>query len=40
MELNQLKYFLEVAKRQHVTKSAEKLHIAQPALTKSIHRLE
>lgn len=40
MELNQLKYFLEVAKQQHVTKSAEKLHIAQPALTKSIHRLE
>lgn len=40
MELNQLKYFLEVARLQHVTKSAEKLHIAQPALTKSIHRLE
>lgn len=40
MELTQLKYFLEVAKNQHVTKSAEKLHVAQPALTQAIHRLE
>lgn len=40
MELTQLKYFLEVAQSQHVTKSAEKLHIAQPALTQAIHRLE
>ena len=40
MELTQLKYFLEVAQTQHVTKSAEKLHIAQPALTQSIKRLE
>lgn len=40
MELAQLKYFMEVASTQHVTKSAEKLHIAQPALTQSIHRLE
>ncbi len=40
MELNQLRYYLEVAESQHVTKSAQKLHIAQPALTKAIHRLE
>lgn len=40
MELTQLRYFLEVAKTQHVTRSAEILHIAQPALTQSIHRLE
>lgn len=40
MELTQLKYFLEVASSQHITKSAEKLHIAQPALTQAIHRLE
>lgn len=40
MELNQLKYFLDVAESQHVTKSAEKMHIAQPTLTKAIHRLE
>lgn len=40
MELSQIRYFLEVAKTQHVTRSAEKLHIAQPALTQAIHRLE
>lgn len=40
MELSQLRYFLEVAKNQHVTKSAENLHIAQPALSRSIHSLE
>lgn len=40
MELQQLKYFMEVANSQHMTKSAEKLHIAQPALTQAIHRLE
>lgn len=40
MEITQLKYFLEVAKTQHMTQSANKLHIAQPALTQSIHRLE
>ncbi len=40
MELQQIRYFLEVANSQHVTQSAQKLHIAQPALTQSIHRLE
>lgn len=40
MELMQLKYFCEVARTQHVTRSAEKLHIAQPALSMAIHRLE
>ena len=40
MELTQIKYFLEVAESQHITKSAQKLHIAQPALSQSIHRLE
>ena len=40
MEITQMKYFLEVAKTQHMTQSANKLHIAQPALTQSIHRLE
>ena len=40
MELNQIRYFLEVAKSQHITNSAKKLHIAQPSLTQAIHRLE
>lgn len=40
MELNQIRYFLEVAESQHITRSAEKLHIAQPSLTQAIHRFE
>ena len=40
MELTQIKYFLDAAKTQHITRSAQNLHIAQPALSKSIHKLE
>lgn len=40
MELQQLKYFLVTAQYQHMTKAAEFLHIAQPALSQSIKRLE
>ena len=40
MEITQIKYFLEVAQSQHITASAEKLHIAQPALSQAIHRFE
>ena len=40
MELFQLKYFLEVAKQQHVRRSAEALNVSQPAVTNAIHRLE
>ena len=40
MELMQMRDFLEVAQTQHMTQSAERLHIAQPALTQAIHRLE
>ena len=40
MEFHQLRYFLEVAETQHITKSAEALHISQPSLSKAIHRLE
>lgn len=40
MDIMQLKYFYALAQTQHVTRTAEQLHIAQPSLTQSIHRLE
>ncbi|NOU99269.1 LysR family transcriptional regulator [Paenibacillus planticolens] len=40
MELLQLYYFQVVAKLEHMTKAAEMLRIAQPALSKTISRLE
>lgn len=40
MEILQLKYFYALAAVQHVTRTAEQLHIAQPSLTQTIHRLE
>ena len=40
MDIQKLKYFYEIAKCQHVTKAAESLHIAQPALTQAMKALE
>lgn len=40
MDIQKLRYFYEVAKLQHVTKAAENLCIAQPALTQAIKSLE
>ncbi|MBM7699006.1 LysR family transcriptional regulator [Kurthia huakuii] len=40
MEWQQLEYFQMLAKIQHMTKAAEKLSISQPALSRSIARLE
>ncbi|MCM3781739.1 LysR family transcriptional regulator [Neobacillus mesonae] len=40
MELLQLHYFRTVARLEHMTKAAEQLRIAQPALSKTIARLE
>ncbi|BBH21435.1 HTH-type transcriptional regulator GltC [Paenibacillus baekrokdamisoli] len=40
MELRQLYYFVRVAKREHVTKAAEELHVAQSAVSRQIHQLE
>lgn len=40
MELLQLKYFMEVAKLESITRAAESLHISQPALSQTMKRLE
>jgi DNA-binding transcriptional LysR family regulator len=40
MELTQLRYFYEAARFEHITKAANALRIAQPAITLSIRRLE
>lgn len=40
MELNQLYYFLAVAKTENITKAAQELFITQPALSRVILRLE
>ncbi|RFU65283.1 LysR family transcriptional regulator [Peribacillus glennii] len=40
MELRQLRYFIEVAERQHVTEAAEHLHVAQSAISLQIGKLE
>lgn len=40
MNFDQLKHFLDVAQTEHMTKSARRLGIAQPALSRSIARLE
>ncbi|MCC3371615.1 LysR family transcriptional regulator [Cohnella sp. REN36] len=40
MELLQLQYFRAVARLEHMTRAAEALRVAQPALSKTIARLE
>lgn len=40
MELRQIKYFIEVAKREHVTDAANALHVAQSAVSRQIFNLE
>ena len=40
LDLTKLRYFYIVAKHQHVTRAAEEIHIAQPALTKTVKQLE
>ena len=40
LELRQIKYFIEVAKREHVTEAANSLHVAQSAVSRQIAKLE
>jgi DNA-binding transcriptional LysR family regulator len=40
LELLQLRYFQVIAAHEHMTRAAEQLHISQPALSRTIARLE
>src|SRR5690625_5226500 len=40
MELRQIHYFIEVAKREHITEAANALHVAQSAVSRQIFNLE
>jgi LysR family transcriptional activator of glutamate synthase operon len=40
MELRQIHYFMEVAKREHITEAANALHVAQSAVSRQIFNLE
>lgn len=40
LELRQIEYFIEVAKREHVTEAALNLHVAQSAVSRQIFNLE
>ncbi len=40
LELRQLQYFVEVAEREHISKAAEHLHVAQSAISRQIANLE
>ena len=40
MEMNQIRYFLAVAKELHFTRAAAACNVSQPALTKAIQKLE
>ena len=40
MEMNQIRYFLAVAKELHFTRAAAACNVSQPALTRAIQKLE
>ena len=40
MELRVLRYFLEAAKDENITRAAARLHVTQPTLSRQLHQLE
>jgi DNA-binding transcriptional LysR family regulator len=40
LELKQLRYFLAIAEQEHFGRAAQRLRVAQPALTRQMHKLE
>src|SRR5699024_12356529 len=40
LELRRIRYFMDVAKREHVTEAANALHVAQSAVSRQIFNLE
>lgn len=40
MEIRVLRYFLEIAREENMTRAAESLHISQPSLSKEMKKLE